>query len=964
MDSPETNKIVTSTSTSSSTTSSPVVQESPFFNYLRTLSPIKPVKAAHVAQGFPELSIPTPPPVFTSPRLNPQSETIFLNRSKHFHSSNKKLSIGHEGNRDRGTDISERPISRLTVRLVSCSQKGRDSKCSAQVQPSSPSQFVDEFLADPVEVVRTNSSDPDVTCLNHVDDTPEVQLGCIRSKETTVKENNVNDELLKYVENGSDVQIKSSEQTEVDLQGRSVAVFKTGKMENGESQSVVYQDLASEDVNDINFPNSCIKPVSGAQNSPHGKARSAEGSQEATCDNNNQVLSEIMQMGEYAGVASNESAETKIVDPEETGQNQRVLRRRCLQFEASVAHRKSIFSNQGFSSPAIISRCSRLPANSTEMEMLESSELDCGISNNICTANSSQPMASKPSPCAAKTVETHNDKLNRSVRNGGNPSIKAPLPSGIGLHLNSIVNTAAMGCTASLSRKPSENDYPSAQREKPPSVPNQYLPTESKSFSVPASVLGKFSVKRLGYELETQSIADNSATFQFPNDNADQIQEFNQLSPQKKRKRTFTNEDEGCKRCNCRRSKCLKLYCECFAAGIYCAEPCACQECFNKPQYEDKVLETRKQIESRNPLAFAPKIVRRVTDSPANSIEENKKVTPASARHKRGCNCKKSMCLKKYCECYQSGVGCSAGCRCEGCKNAFGIKEGYGEVSERLSRKVDGESWEDNSDGKLAMVTRSNFIEQEHCHPHNNLTPLTPSLQYPNQGKDVHTSRLPGRRFLPSPESETNHLSLYAKSPGSTRYVFTHERRSKMGDGNLDIVFDQEVEFSTTGRIDQFSPRWDGFEDICDLTPLPQTSSKAKAILSPSNSRDSGKVSQIQLQGSVRLSGSLRWRSSPITPTPQLGESKLRQEPDSDVGCAILEDDTPDILKDTHTPIKTVKASSPNQKRVSPPHNHLHNLRSSPSPGLKSGRKFVLQSISSFPPLTPYSDPKDCSSKK
>lgn len=28
-------------------------------------------------------------------------------------------------------------------------------------------------------------------------------------------------------------------------------------------------------------------------------------------------------------------------------------------------------------------------------------------------------------------------------------------------------------------------------------------------------------------------------------------------------------------------------------------------------------------------------------------------MTPSSARHKRGCNCKKSMCLKKYCECYQ-----------------------------------------------------------------------------------------------------------------------------------------------------------------------------------------------------------------------------------------------------------------------------------------------------------------------
>ena len=54
----------------------------------------------------------------------------------------------------------------------------------------------------------------------------------------------------------------------------------------------------------------------------------------------------------------------------------------------------------------------------------------------------------------------------------------------------------------------------------------------------------------------------------------------------------------------------LCSYCECFAAGVYCVEPCSCQECFNKPIYEDTVLATRKQIESRNPLAFAPKVIR------------------------------------------------------------------------------------------------------------------------------------------------------------------------------------------------------------------------------------------------------------------------------------------------------------------------------------------------------------------
>ena len=63
-------------------------------------------------------------------------------------------------------------------------------------------------------------------------------------------------------------------------------------------------------------------------------------------------------------------------------------------------------------------------------------------------------------------------------------------------------------------------------------------------------------------------------------------------------------------------------YCECFAAGVYCVEPCTFQECFNKPEYEDIVLDTRQQIESRNPLAFAPKIVCGVDSPPTNGVRK------------------------------------------------------------------------------------------------------------------------------------------------------------------------------------------------------------------------------------------------------------------------------------------------------------------------------------------------------
>ncbi|XVF31173.1 hypothetical protein REPUB_Repub16aG0123100 [Reevesia pubescens] len=167
-------------------------------------------------------------------------------------------------------------------------------------------------------------------------------------------------------------------------------------------------------------------------------------------------------------------------------------------------------------------------------------------------------------------------------------------------------------------------------------------------------------------------------------------------SPEKKRQKfELVEEIASCKRCNCKRSKCLKLYCDCFAAGLYCIEPCSCQDCFNKPIHENVVLETRRQIESRNPLAFAPKVIRS-TDNVLDSWAETNK-TPASARHKRGCNCKRSNCLKKYCECFQAGVGCSPSCRCEGCKNRFGRKDG-GDESE--SDEEDLEACERNASQK------------------------------------------------------------------------------------------------------------------------------------------------------------------------------------------------------------------------------------------------------------------------
>ncbi|VDL95584.1 unnamed protein product [Schistocephalus solidus] len=110
---------------------------------------------------------------------------------------------------------------------------------------------------------------------------------------------------------------------------------------------------------------------------------------------------------------------------------------------------------------------------------------------------------------------------------------------------------------------------------------------------------------------------------------------FNEVDLYQQRNLSVQQHKNGRKACNCAKSHCLKLYCECFARGQAC-NGCNCSNCMNNILFENERNKAIKLTLERNPYAFYPKI---------GSSER---------KHSKGCNCKRSNCLKNYCECYEA----------------------------------------------------------------------------------------------------------------------------------------------------------------------------------------------------------------------------------------------------------------------------------------------------------------------
>ena len=91
---------------------------------------------------------------------------------------------------------------------------------------------------------------------------------------------------------------------------------------------------------------------------------------------------------------------------------------------------------------------------------------------------------------------------------------------------------------------------------------------------------------------------------------------------------TTTNTTTNQKWCQCSKSKCLKLYCDCFRQSAMCSTDCQCQNCKNTTEFDgpegDRTMAREEIMKLRGPSVFEQQPSSKKKSVPGCSCQNNR----------------------------------------------------------------------------------------------------------------------------------------------------------------------------------------------------------------------------------------------------------------------------------------------------------------------------------------------------
>ncbi len=148
-----------------------------------------------------------------------------------------------------------------------------------------------------------------------------------------------------------------------------------------------------------------------------------------------------------------------------------------------------------------------------------------------------------------------------------------------------------------------------------------------------------------------------------------------------------------------------KKYCACFSHGIPC-QGCDCKGCLNT-SYEIG----NNNIYQNNEIVYDIQNEEMNNNSGIRYQENNKLQSQRPV-----CNCTKSRCLKKYCECFKMNISCGSMCRCMDCdnKNNINNNENINNINIVNNNNFNGENENQNQTDYLINNDKIKFLNQSY----------------------------------------------------------------------------------------------------------------------------------------------------------------------------------------------------------------------------------------------------------